>query len=114
MTTIADSLAPEVLEQLGSTFRLELQELEASTTLESGWEMDEWIEAQMGFTTGEYLWDRAWRFGIVLDDDCEQGLGQMWQPDGVWETGYYVPSDHLSEVELIVLDGPFRAEEMQA
>ena len=110
MTTIADSLAPEVLAELGSAFILDLMEIESTTDIS---EADDWIEQAMGFVTGGHLWDAMWRFGIVLDDDVAVGLGQYWQPDGVWEQGYYVPSDVLSEYELIQLDGPNRAEEMQ-
>ena len=98
MTSIADSLAPEVLEQLGSTFRLELEALVAQASSFGTLSNDDHIEDMMGMVTGEHLWHTMWLFGIVLEED------------GDW----YVPSDHLVEMELIELNGPYRAKELQA
>ena len=84
MTTIADCLAPEVLEQLGVSFREGLDEFIAPTR---GWDCSEYIEQTVGLTTGEHLWHTLWLFGIVVDDDLS----------------YYIPSDHLEEVDIIQL-----------
>lgn len=110
MASIADSLAPEVLEQLGQAFRLELEDLEA---VASGYRnLEDHIEDMMGFVTSSHLWDAMWRFGIVLDDDAAKvyNLGNYWRPDGSLEQGYYVPSDFDTTYQLIELSGPNRAE----
>lgn len=98
MSSIADSLAPEVLEQLGREFRLSLNDVIAEAHSFGMFDIDDHIEDMMGMVTGEHLWHAMWLFGIVVDDDMS----------------YYVPSDHLVEVELIELNGPNRAKELQA
>jgi hypothetical protein len=95
MSSIADSLAPEVLEQLGSAFRLELEDMMAQVRSFGTVDIDDWIEDHLGMVTSEHLWHSMWLFGIVLDEDG----------------GYYVPSDHLVEMELIELSGPNRADD---
>jgi hypothetical protein len=90
MSSIADSLAPEVLAQLGSAFRLELEEIEFDRSTESTFISDEYLERHHGMVTSEHLWDTAWRFGIVVDDDLS----------------YYVPNDYDSELQLTSVDNP--------
>ncbi len=92
MTSIADSLAPEVLEQLGTAFRQSLDEVEAIVT--SGYnDIEDTVEQWLGFTTGEYLWDTLWRFGIIVDDDLS----------------WYVPDDFDTTIPLVSLDTPPKA-----
>ena len=99
MTTIADCLAPEVLEQLGVSFREGLDEFIAPTR---GWDCSEYIEQTVGLTTGEHLWHTLWLFGIVVDEGtlCESTIVN---PSGIADLSYYIPSDHLEEVDIIQL-----------
>lgn len=98
MTSIADSLAPDVLAELGREFRLSLNDVIAQVSTFGTLDLDDHIEDMMGMVTSEHLWHKMWLFGIVLEED------------GDW----YVPSDHLVEVELIELNGPNRAKELQS
>jgi hypothetical protein len=89
MNTIADSLAPEVLEQLGATF---LEGIDEYMGPAKGWDCSEYIEQTIGLVTGEHIWDALWRFGVVVDDDLS----------------WYMPSDHDVVYNIITLDGPNR------
>jgi len=95
VATVQDSLSPEILAQIAQSFGLDLTEEDYMT---GEFLPDEWLQQAVGLVTGEHLWHTMWLFGIVLDDDGD----------------YYVPSDHLIEVELIELNGPNRAKELQA
>ena len=103
--TIADSLSPEILAELAQSYGLDIDALDYC---DGAFIEDEYLEALMGFVTGEHLWDTAWRFGIVLDDDAARvsSLGNYWRPEGTIETGYYVPNDYDTEISLISLDNP--------
>lgn len=89
MSTIADSLAPEVLEQLSSAWLLDLDliEVDAFTV---PFITDEWLESNLGMVTSDHLWHTAWLFGIVVDDDLN----------------WYVPDDYDTSVPLVSIDSP--------
>lgn len=95
MTMMQDSLSPEILAQIAQSFGLDLTEDDYTP---SEFLTDDWLDKTVGLVTGEHLWHTMWLFGIVIDDDMS----------------YYVPSDHLVEVELIELNGPNRAKELQS
>jgi hypothetical protein len=86
MNTIADSLSPEVIEQLSSNWIADLNYVDVDSHPESFIE-DEWVEHQLGMVTGEHLWHQAWLFGIVVDDDLN----------------YYIPNDYDTSVPLVAL-----------
>jgi hypothetical protein len=95
--TIQDSLSPVELAEIAQSFGLEL---EASDYQQGAFIEDEWLERMMGMVTSSHLWDAMWRFGIVLDDDLADG--------------YWMPTEFDTTYQLIQLDGPNRAEELQA
>ena len=103
MTTIADSLAPEVLEMITDEFLMELDDYVATTF--GGWDCDDTLSEWLGYRTGASLWDAMWRFGIIVDDDITN-LGCLWQPNGVIANGYYVPDDDDTSVPLVTIDQP--------
>jgi hypothetical protein len=110
VTTVQDSLSPEILAELAQSFGLELQ---ASDYITDGDLIYDEIERMVGLTSGEYLWDAMWRFGIVVDDDVarQRSCGDLWRPDGHIASGYYVPDDYDTEVSLITLDDSVAVEE---
>jgi len=95
MTTIADMLNPAELEDVNDAFGI--------------YEDDprDYIEDVMGYRDGTSLWYAAWLFGIIVDDDVDS-LGCLWQPDGTIASGYYIPDDFDTEVDLITIDNPNR------
>ena len=103
MNTIADSLAPEVLEMLGSQFLEELDEWDAVNVVD--WYGSD-IEDVCGYRTGASLWHSLWLFGIVLEDNVFSSLGNCWQPDGVVANGYYIPDDFDTSIPLVSIDQP--------
>lgn len=88
--TIADTLSPRELADLAQSFGLDMTEDDYRD--DTVFMTDEWLERNHGVVTGEHLWDAAWRFGIIVDDDLS----------------YYVPDDYDTVVSTITLDGPNR------
>jgi len=101
--TLRDSLSPEQLAELAQSFGLDL---EPSDYVAGAFIEDEWLDKRMGYTTGSHLWDRAWRFGIVVDNDVLPQLGDLWRPNGRLTSGYYVPCDYDTDVSVIDIDHP--------
>ena len=101
--TIADSLSPMELANIAQSFGLDAEPLDY---VDGEFLTDEYLERELGYCTSAYLWDAAWRFGIVVDNDCPmQGLfGFYKNPDDPWDGSYYVPCDHDTTVQLIELE----------
>ena len=89
MSTIADSLSPEVIEQLSSAWLMDLDLIEVDTYIPEFCSAEQ-AERDVGLTSGQYLWHQAWLFGIVVDDDL----------------GWYIPDDYDTRVPLVSLDNP--------
>ena len=106
MTSVADSLAPEELRALEQAFRLEIEEQQCANN------PDTYIESLLGFVSSAYLWDRMWRFGIVVDNDIPrlESLQGFWvdQDSGSRRADYYVPSDYDITIPLVSIDCPPR------
>jgi len=103
---ISDYVGPETLQQLYELFDYDIEDVEDMIHCDSliG---DEWLEHTFGMYQNEALWDRLWRFGIIVDDTSQQKLGCLWQPDGVLvASGYYVPDDEDTSVPLVTIDNP--------
>jgi hypothetical protein len=98
MTQFADAIGPEMLKELQATFGSDVVIPPHS---------DEVRECG-GYTTGEYLWDTLWRFGIVVDNDVasQRSCGDLWRPDGRIANGYYVPDDEDTSIEVYSIDNP--------
>lgn len=80
--TIGDFVGPEFLAELGRDF-----------IPNSGTEFLDWEQAEhiMGASMSQSdIWDRLWRFGIIVDDDLN----------------YYVPDDFDTEIPTVSIDSP--------
>ena len=104
MTQLAEFLGPNFKEELIRAFGSSI--LSPSPVEDGVMDDDEdtrYINAHVGYTTSEYLWDRAWRFGLVLDVDvqAQRSCGDLWRPNGRIETAFYIPDDHDTEVPLV-------------
>jgi len=79
--TIGDFVGPETLAQL---------DLIEDEDFDYKFLSEEQLESIMGTAMSQAgIWDRLWRFGIIVDDDLD----------------YYVPDDWDSEIPLVSLDG---------
>ena len=101
--TIADSLSPLELADIAQSFGLDM---EPEDYIDGEFLTDEYLERHHGMVTGQHLWLTAWRFGIVVDNDCPmQGLfGFYKNPDDPWDGSYYIPDDHDTTIQLIELE----------
>ena len=103
MTTLADFVGPEFRQDMLRSFGTDM-------LLPSPDEVGDWDKdySPNGLTTGEYLWDTLWRFGLVEDKDVvsQRSCGDLWRPDGRIANGYYIPDDEDSEVSLVSIDSP--------
>jgi len=106
--TIADSLSPRDLADLAQSFGLDVSPLDY---VEGEFLSDEYLERYLGTVTSQHLWEAAWRFGIVVDNDAPMtGLYGYYHPeDDSYPGSYYVPDDFDTMVSVITLDGPTRS-----
>jgi len=107
-STIADSLSPIALAEIAQSFGLDMEPEDYMS--DEVFITDEYLERNHGMVTSDHHWDQAWRFGIVVDNDCPmQGLfGFYKNPDDPWDGSYYVPCDYDVEIPLVSLDNPPR------
>ena len=83
--TIGDFIGPEFMACLGI--------LEEDTERYTEFLSDEQAAWTMGGDMSQsQIWDRLWRFGIIVNDDLS----------------YYIPDDYNTELELVEFDGLFK------
>ena len=108
MTTLADYVGPEFRMDMIRAFGSDAV-IPASPEGAAGYDVDDdmYIASHLGHTTGQYLWHKAWLFGLVLDSDvqAQRSCGDLWRPNGHIESAYYIPDDYDTEIELCSIAG---------
>ena len=106
MTTLADYVGPEFRMDMLRAFGSDVF-IPSSPERADGYDDDvTYIDAIIGCVTGQYLWHKAWLYGLVLDADVQsqRGCGDLWRPNGRIETAYYVPDDYDTPLELCSME----------